>query len=378
MKIVIAPDSFKESVSASEAARAIRAGFMQIFPEAEYHLLPIADGGEGTIHALAEANNGRMEKISVTGPLGGRVEAKLAYSQDGKKGFIEMAEACGLHLVPVKERNPLHTTSYGVGELMLHAIGQGASELIIGVGGSSTNDGGMGMAAALGFQFFDKDGQELKGTGEDLLKVTSISGKNRDRRLESVKITVAADVENPLTGVDGAAYVYGPQKGLPKEILAELDAAMGRFYNIAGSCIGRDVKFIPGSGAGGGMGAGLLLFANARLQKGIDLVLDQLNMKEVCQNADFVISGEGRMDGQTIFGKAPAGVAKCAPPHTKVIAICGSVGEGAEILYEHGFDAVFPTLPDLMPMEDLLKQAYKNIERTSRNIAALLWKEGTR
>ncbi|MGE6378930.1 glycerate kinase [Peribacillus muralis] len=375
MKVVIAPDSFKESLPADEVARAIQAGFQSIFPQAEYHLLPIADGGEGTVKALVSAHKGRIESIFVTGPLGIPVEANIAFSNEGKTAFIEMAEACGLHLVPIDRRNPLHTTSFGVGELMLHALNQGAAELIIGVGGSSTNDGGVGMASALGYEFFDEQGKTVKGNGKDLFRITSLSDRNRDRRLDSVKITVAADVDNPLTGKNGATYIYGPQKGLPKEMLNEMDQAMGRFYQIAGSFMKADVSSLPGSGAGGGMGAGLLLFTGAQLKKGIDLVLEQLKVKEICQDADIVIVGEGKIDGQTIFGKAPAGVAKCAPRKAKVIAICGSVGEGSEALYNHGFTAIFPTIPAMLPIENILNGAFANIERTSRNVAALLRNE---
>ncbi|MFJ7752241.1 glycerate kinase [Peribacillus muralis] len=375
MKVVIAPDSFKESLPADEVAMAIQAGFQSIFPQAEYHLLPIADGGEGTVKALVSAHKGRIESIFVTGPLGIPVEAKIAFSNEGKTAFIEMAEACGLHLVPIDRRNPLHTTSFGVGELMLHALNQGAAELIIGVGGSSTNDGGVGMASALGYEFFDEQGKTVKGNGKDLFRITSMSDRNRDRRLDSVKITVAADVDNPLTGNNGATYIYGPQKGLPKEMLNEMDQAMGRFYQIAGSFMKVDVSSLPGSGAGGGMGAGLLLFTGAQLKKGIDLVLEQLKVKQICQDADIVIVGEGKIDGQTIFGKAPAGVAKCAPRKAKVIAICGSVGEGSEALYNHGFTAIFPTIPAMLPIENILSGAFANIERTSRNVAALLRNE---
>jgi glycerate 2-kinase len=372
MKVVIAPDSFKESLAADQVAKAIHSGFKAIFPEAEYHLLPIADGGEGTVQALTSAFSGKMETISVTGPLFEPVEAKIAFSEDGEKAFIEMAEACGLHLVPIEKRNPLQTTSYGVGEMMRFALDRGAKELIVGVGGSSTNDGGIGMATALGYQFFDGSGKELEGSGHDLFNAVSMTVVNRDKRLDSIKITVAADVENPLTGSNGATYVYGPQKGLPESLLARVDQALGRFFRMAGNYLGHDVSVIPGSGAGGGMGAGLLLFANAKLMKGIELVLEQLHVKEICQAADLVIVGEGRMDKQTQYGKAPVGVASCAPPNAKVIAICGSIGDGSEVLHQFGIDAIFPTIPALLPFDMIMDQAFANIERTARNIAALL------
>ncbi|QKE73923.1 glycerate kinase [Arthrobacter citreus] len=372
MKVVILPDSFKESLDAMNVAKAIHNGFQTVFPNAEYHLLPLADGGEGTVQALIASNGGTIETINVTGPLNEKVLAKIAFSKDHKTAFIEMAEACGLHLVPVEKRNPLQTTSFGVGELILHAIERGASELIIGVGGSSTNDGGIGMATALGYQFFDQNGEEVENNGEALLKVASISDRNKSPLLDKVNITIAADVINPLTGKNGATYIFGPQKGLLANQLAELDEAMGRFYQIAEQFLCKTVSEIPGSGAGGGMGAGLMLFANATIKKGIELVLEQLNVVEVCKDADIVIVGEGRMDGQTVFGKAPVGAAACAPPNAKVIAICGSIGNGIEELYKHGIDAIFPTIPAIMPIEDVMKNAFENVERTARNIAILL------
>lgn len=376
MKIVIAPDSFKESLAADQVAKAIQTGFMAIFPEADYHLLPIADGGEGTVQALSSACGGKMEYITVSGPLNEPVQAMIAFSTDGKKAFIEMAEACGLHLVPLNRRNPLQTTSYGVGELILYAINRGAVELIIGVGGSGTNDGGMGMASALGYQFFDENGEEVKGVGKDLFNTVSMSHVNRVKGLDDVKITIAADVENRLTGKNGATYVYGPQKGLPENLLFDVDQALARFYQMACCDLGQDVTDLPGSGAGGGMGAGLLLFANATIKKGIELILDQLNLKEICRDADIVIVGEGKIDGQTLYGKAPMGVASCAPPQAKVIAICGSVGADIDVLYKHGIDAIFPTIPAMQPIETIMSNAYTNIERTARNIASLLLKGG--
>jgi glycerate 2-kinase len=372
MKIVIAPDSFKESLPAELVAKAIHDGFIAFFPDAEYHLLPIADGGEGTIQSLASANQAVIKTVSVTGPLSEPVQAKIAFSSDGKRAYIEMAEACGLHLVSPEERNPLNTTTFGVGELILYAMDSGAIELVIGVGGSATNDGGIGMATALGYQFYNQEGVLVRGIGQDLFHIESMTGDHRDHRLDEVEITIAADVENPLTGSNGATYVYGPQKGLKKEMLEEADNALGSFYKKACSHFNKEVMTIPGSGAGGGIGAGLLLFTNAEIKKGIDLVLEELDVRNICKDADLVIVGEGRMDGQTLNGKAPLGVAACSPPSSKVIAICGSIGDGSENLYEHGIQAVFPTIPALLPAERIMNDAYNNIKRTARNIAALL------
>ncbi|PGL67460.1 glycerate kinase [Bacillus sp. AFS055030] len=372
MKVVILPDSFKESLDATNVANAIYNGFHSVFPNAEYHLLPLADGGEGTVQALIASNGGEVETINVIGPLNETVRAKIAFSKDNKTAFIEMAEACGLHLVPIEKRDPLQTTSFGVGELILYAIERGVSELIVGVGGSSTNDGGIGMAQALGYQFFDQNGREIKCNGEALLKVASMSDENKSPLLDKVKITIAADVVNPLIGRNGATYIFGTQKGLSVDQLAIVDEAMGNFYQITEHYLNKSVSEIPGSGAGGGMGAGLMLFANASIKKGIELVLEQLNVKEICKDADIVIVGEGRMDGQTIYGKAPVGAASCAPSNAKVIAICGSIGKGIEELYKHGIDAIFPTIPAILPIEDVMKNAFDNIERTARNIAVLI------
>lgn len=376
MKIIIAPDSFKESLSAEQVAKAIYLGFSSINPDAEYKLLPVADGGEGTIQALASANGGVIETITVKGPLGLPVEAKIAFSEDRSIAFIEMAEACGLHLVPSEYRNPLKTTSYGVGELIRYAIEKGVSEIIIGVGGSSTIDGGMGMANALGFQFFDQDGKALIGIGDDLFKVASISDQTVDKRIYNVNITIAADVENLLIGASGATYIYGQQKGLDPSKLADVDNVMDQFYDIAENFIGRSVKHISGSGAGGGIAAGLLLFCNALLKKGIDLVLEYLHIKEICQDADIIIVGEGKIDGQTLNGKAPIGVAHCAPQTATVIAICGGVGDGSELLYDNGIDAIFPTVPAIASKETVMSNAFSNVERTARNVAALIRRKG--
>lgn len=375
MKIVIAPDSFKESLTAEQAAKAIQSGFMSIFPDSDYYLLPIADGGEGTIQALASANGGIIEQRTVTGPLNQTVDANIAFSKDEKTAFIEMAEACGLHLVPLDQRDPLQTTTFGVGELIQYALDRGVDEIIIGVGGSSTNDGGTGMASALGYKFFDETGALVQGNGQGLSLITSLSTEHVDKRLGEVTITIAGDVVNRLTGPSGATYVFGPQKGLPEHLLKQVDQSMVTFYKLAEETLGRTVSDIPGSGAGGGIGAGLMLFAHGKFKKGIDLVLDQLNISKFCEDADIVIVGEGKMDEQTIYGKAPIGVARRVPENTKVIAICGSIGEGTEILYEHGIDAIFPTIPSLLPLETIMGSAYTNVERTARNVAALLKKE---
>ncbi|MBC1474343.1 glycerate kinase [Listeria grandensis] len=367
MKIVIAPDSYKESLTAQEVAEAIQTGFVTVFPDADYQLLPVGDGGEGTIAILAQASGGVTEDVRVTGPLGEMVTAKMAFSADRTRAFIEMAEACGLHLVPAEKRDPLAMSTAGVGELVLHALDAKVSEIVIGVGGSATHDGGIGMAAALGARFYNLRGENVTAIGANLSAISSVSLTNLDPRLSKTTIRIAADVENPLCGENGAATIFGPQKGLPQDRIPHIDNAMHGFYSI----FKQDVRDLPGSGAGGGMGAGLMLFAGAKFEPGIELVLRELRMKEVCADADIILVGEGRMDAQTVFGKAPIGVANCAPENATVIGICGSIGEGIDAVYSK-IDAVFPTIATAGSLEDILPKTRENIERTARNVAVLL------
>lgn len=375
MKIVIAPDSFKESLTSNDAAKAIQKGFQSGFPDADYYLCPIADGGEGTLDILSTRGHKIIEKVMVTGALFAPTEARILFSSDYKKSFIEMAEVCGLQKVAPKNRNVLQSTSYGVGELILYSLNKGATEITIGVGGTATNDGGIGMATALGYQFFNEKGTVLRGCTNDLFSITSFSIASKNKLLDHCEISIAADVSNPLFGPKGATRKYGYQKGLSMEKILNLDKAMEKFYEMAEHLLDKKVSDILGSGAGGGMGAGLLLFTNARMEKGIEFVTHQLNLEKLCQNADIVICGEGKMDGQTIYGKAPIGVAKCAPESSIVIAICGSVGSESEKLYSMGIDAIFPSLQELQPENEMFACASENVERTSRNIAMLLQKE---
>lgn len=367
MKIVIAPDSYKESLTAQEVAKAIQTGFATAFPDADYRLLPVGDGGEGTIPILAQASNGVMEEVQVTGPFGEPVTAKIAFSADRTRAFIEMAEACGLHLVPLEKRDPLAVSTAGVGELMRHALDIGVHEMIIGVGGSASHDGGIGMASALGAHFYNLRGEAVPALGGNLGDISSVSLLDMDARLAETTIRIAADVENPLCGANGAAAIFGPQKGLPNAKIASIDNAMRGFYSI----FKQDVRELPGSGAGGGMGAGLMLFAGAKFEPGIELVLRELRMREVCADADIIVVGEGRMDAQTIFGKAPIGVANCAPENATVIGICGSIGDGIDAVYSK-IDAVFPTIATAGTLAEILPKTRENIERTARNVAVLL------
>ncbi|WP_088839030.1 glycerate kinase [Listeria sp. ILCC792] len=366
MKVVIAPDSFKESLSAKEVAASIRAGFAQVFPHAEYVLLPVADGGEGTLAVLSDAYEAEVQELEVTGPLGGKRNVSYAFKEH--TAFIEMAEVCGLDLIPREMRNPLKVSTVGVGELIRHAINLGATEILVGVGGSASNDGGIGMAAGMGYRFLDAAGNEVAPIGENLARITQIDGTGVPKALENVKIRVISDVASPLCGDNGATAIFGPQKGLPQAEIARVDAMLADFYTRH---FGR-IPTEPGSGAGGGMGAGLAEFLSAELNAGIEFVLARLKMQEVCQDADLIIVGEGRMDGQTAQGKAPLGVAKCAPKNVPVIAICGSVTEDVSELYSKGITAVFPSIGRVASLAETLYDAAENIERTARNVAALV------
>jgi len=326
MKIVIAPDSFKESLSAFQAARAIEKGFRDVFPEAEYVLIPMADGGEGTVQSLVDATGGTVIEKRVTGPLGEPVDAFFGLLGDGKTAVIEMAAASGLHLVPNEKRNPLLTTTRGTGELIRAALDKGVEHLIIGVGGSATNDGGAGMIQALGGRLLDQKRQEIAPGGGHLSELAEIDLSSLDSRLKKVKIDVACDVDNPLTGPNGASAVFGPQKGATPEMVRQLDENLSRFADVVEQTLEKPIRHVPGAGAAGGLGAGLLAFLDAELKRGVEIVLEAVQFQERVKDASLVITGEGRIDGQTISGKTPIGVAKAAKQYgIPVIGIAGFV-----------------------------------------------------
>jgi glycerate 2-kinase len=371
MKVIIAPDSFKESLSALEVANAIEKGFRDIFPEAEYVKIPMADGGEGTVQSLVDATGGRIVKTEVTGPLGDRVKAFFGVLGDGKTAVIEMAAASGLHLVPSEKRNPLVTTTRGTGELILSALNEGAEHIIIGIGGSATNDGGAGMIQALGGRLLDRHGQEIGLGGGSLSELADIDLSGLDVRLKHVKIEVACDVDNPLTGPKGASAVFGPQKGATPEMVATLDKNLHHYADVIERVLGKQVKDIPGAGAAGGLGAGLLAFLEAELKRGVEIVLETVKFHERIQDASLVITGEGRIDGQTIFGKTPIGVAKAAKRYNiPVIAIAGSVSDDSDVVRSHGIDALYSIVPGIIPLEKALANAEYYVTKTARNIAA--------
>ncbi|MBB3868489.1 glycerate kinase [Parageobacillus toebii NBRC 107807] len=372
MKVIIAPDSFKESLSALEVANAIEKGFRHIFPEAEYVKIPMADGGEGTVQSLVDATGGRIVKTEVTGPLGDRVQAFFGMLGDGKTAVIEMAAASGLHLVPSEKRNPLVTTTRGTGELILAALDEGAEHIIIGIGGSATNDGGAGMIQALGGRLLDRHGKEIGPGGGSLSELADIDLSGLDQRLKCVKIEVACDVDNPLTGPKGASAVFGPQKGATPEMVATLDKNLHHYADVIERVLGKQVKDIPGAGAAGGLGAGLLAFLEAKLKRGVEIVLETVNFHERIQGASLVITGEGRIDRQTIFGKTPIGVAKAAKRYNiPVIAIAGSVSDDSDVVRSHGIDALYSIVPGIIPLEKALANARYYVTQTARNIAAV-------
>ena len=373
MKIVIAPDSFKESLTALEVANAIETGFKRIFPNAEYVKLPMADGGEGTVQSLVDATQGRLIETEVTAPLGNQVKSFFGLSGDGKTAIIEMAAASGLHLVPMDKRNPCQTTSFGTGELIKQALDLGVQHIILGIGGSATNDGGAGMLQALGLRLLDKNGQSIGFGGTALSNLAEIQMADLDPRLQHVQIEVACDVNNPLCGERGASAIFGPQKGATPEMVKELDAALAHFAEIAGRDCGKQIKEQPGAGAAGGMGGGLLLLPNVQLKAGVQIVLDNLKLADQVKDADLVITGEGRMDAQSILGKTPIGVARAAKQFNKpVIAIVGCLREDYEVVYEHGIDAVFPIIRNLGDLPIILKQGEQNLISTAHNVARLL------
>lgn len=373
-RIVIAPDSFKESMTAKQAAEEIAKGFRSVFHEpVELELIPMADGGEGTVQSLADALDGHIYKKMVTDPLGEPVEACYAISGDQSTAIIEMAEASGLELVPQEQRNPLITTTYGTGELIKDALDHGVEKVILGLGGSATNDGGAGVIEALGGVFYSQGCQRISRGGLELKHLNDIDLTNLDPRLDDVEIVVACDVDHPLLGPNGASAVFGPQKGANDQMVAELDDALRNYHEVIVKVTGRNVKDILGAGAAGGLGAGLLAFLNTTLKSGIDIVLHETNFYERAAGADLVITGEGKIDAQTIYGKTPIGVAKAAKRMgANVIAICGTLGEGYEEVYDHGIDAVFSILEKPENLAEALQHGPKYLQSLARNVAKVI------
>lgn len=376
MKIVIAPDSFKGNMTSLQVASAIEKGIRRVLPKARCVKIPMADGGEGLVQALVDATGGKFVRKKVTGPAGKQVNARYGLLSDGKTAVIEMAEASGLPLVSGREKNPLKTTTFGTGELIRHAMDRGASHIIIGIGGSATTDGGVGMAQALGVKFKNKRNTELKeyGAGGMLDKIAHIDMSGLHPGIRKTKITIASDVDNPLCGKRGAAHVFGPQKGASTAAMVKkLDENLKHFGKLIKQELKKDVMTIPGAGAAGGLGAGLVAFAGARMKSGIDLVVDATGLKQAIKGADLVITGEGRVDFQTAFGKTPSGVAKAARSHrVPVVAIGGGLADDARGVFEHGIHALESAAARDMSLEEAIALSKVHLanagERTIRMI----------
>jgi len=373
MKIVIAPDSFKESLTAEEVCKAIEKGMKRVFSDAEYHLVPVADGGEGTVQSLVDATNGQIIDLPVIGPLSETVNAFYGMLGDNSQtAVIEMAAASGLHHVAADLRDPKKTSSYGTGELIKAALDNGAEKIIIGLGGSATNDGGLGMLTALGASFTGKQGNPVESNGAGLKEIEKINIDYLDPRLKHCQILVACDVDNPLCGEHGATHVFGPQKGATKEDIVLLDDGLRHFASCVQTQLNINILDTPGAGAAGGMGAALIGFTQATLRPGIELVLEAVKLNEYMKGTDLVITGEGRIDSQTVHGKTPMGVATVAKKfNIPVVGIAGSLGQNHQAVYDCGIDAVFAAVPGAMTLTQAFTEASNNVSNVAENIAKL-------
>jgi len=385
MKILLAPNSFKESLTAWEVCLALEKGLRRVLPHATIYKVPMADGGSGTVEALVSATGGRLFKKRVTGPLGKKTMVNCGIlgiktkdyrkASKGKIAIIEMASASGLHLVPFTKRDPSITTTFGTGELIKACLNKGCQHIMIGVGDSATTDGGVGMAQALGIKFRDKFGKEIGWGGKNLIDIEYIDMKGLEKRLKNIKITILSDVKNPLCGPKGAAKIFSPQKGATPEMVLKLEKGLSRLAKIIKRDLGIDIKNRPGAGAAGGLGAALMAFLGAGLVSGVDLILELTHLRPYIKKADLVITGEGKLDRQTIYGKAPIGVAKLAKEYGRpVIGIAGTLGEGNELLYRHGFTSIFSIMEKPMPLVDAISKAEILLANTSERIIRLLAK----
>lgn len=376
MKIVIAVDSFKGCLSSSSIAKAVEEGIFNTLPECEVIKVPIADGGEGTVEALVDATQGKKITLPVHNPLMQPIHAGYGMTGDGRTAIIEMSATSGLDLIPLKPGNIMNTTTYGTGEMIADAIKRGCRNFIIGVGGSATNDAGTGMMQALGVRFTDDTGKEVEKGGKSLSAIRHIDTQNQLPELQDCTFHIATDVTNPFYGPQGAACIFGPQKGGDEEQIKILDRGMKHLAGLIFETTGKDISYLPGSGAGGGMGGGCVAFLQATISSGIELIMDYLRFDELIQGADLLITGEGRMDRQTLFGKVPVGIARAAASrHIPVIAITGQVDTTADkALREAGLSAIFPIHPAPISLEKAMQPdyAYRNIRRTVEQICYML------
>ena len=371
MKVTVAIDSLKGSLTSMEAGFAISEGITRVFPDAEVCVRPLADGGEGTVDALVKGMDGTYRSVTVTGPLGELVEATYGVIEESKTAIMEMSQAAGITLVPDEKRNPFYTTTYGVGEMIVDAIQYGCRRFIVGIGGSATNDGGVGMLQALGYQFLNAEGENIADGARGLKELKSISDEHVFPELAECEFRIACDVTNPLCGERGCSAVYGPQKGATPEMIEDMDEWLFEYAALACEKYPKANPAYPGTGAAGGLGFGFLTFTNAVLESGIKIVLEETNLKEYMKDADFVITGEGRLDGQTAMGKAPIGVAKLAKELEKpVLAFSGAVTKDAKACNEHGIDAFFPILRSVVTLEEAMdsENARENLSDTVEQV----------
>ena len=372
LRIVIAPQAFKQSISARAAAIAIQNGVRRAVPEAETVLIPVADGGDGTLAALIDTTGGRYFTTQVTGPLGDAIPAQWGVMGDGETAVIEMALASGLALIPDHRRDPRTATTYGTGQLMAAALDAGYTRIIVGLGGSATNDGGTGMASALGTRFLDAAGDVLPPGGAALANLDSIDTSGLHPGLAGATIIGATDVTNPLCGESGASAIFGPQKGANPEMVRELDGCLANLAHVIKSELSIEVLHTPGSGAAGGLGAGLIAFANCELRSGIDMVCDALDFDRHAATADLVITGEGRADRSTAFDKAPVGIARRSSAFgVPTLLLAGSLGEGYDALYQHGIDAIIPIAEEPATLEASLQNGAELLERAAERALRL-------
>tara|TARA_R110002111_G_scaffold1911_2_gene12954 strand:+ start:1033 stop:2181 length:1149 start_codon:yes stop_codon:yes gene_type:complete len=371
MKLVIAPDSFKESLSASAVAQAIASGWLRVYPDAEVLCCPMADGGEGTVDAVLAVTAGERRECTVAGPLGAPVQAHWGWLPD-QQAMIEMAAASGLHLVPVAERDVRLASSYGTGELIRAALDAGARRIVLGLGGSATNDAGAGLLEALGVRFLGADGNELAPGGAALARLQHIDLTGLDTRLAQVEVMVAADVDNPLCGPKGASAIFGPQKGATPLQVAQLDRALAHFADVMAATLGDDVRYHPGVGAAGGLGFAAKAVLKAQFRPGVELVAELCGLAQMLRDADLVITGEGRLDGQSLHGKTPVGVARLArSAGVPVIALAGSLGEGYQRLYAEGIGAAFSLAPGPLTLEQAMQDAGAQLTARAADLARL-------
>ncbi len=375
MKTVIAIDSFKGSLSSLQAGNAVKEAILRLQTDAVVSVKPLADGGEGTVDALSSGFDSEIIELTVKGPLLNPVSAKYCILKDTNTAIIEMAAASGITLITTEERNPLNTTTYGVGELIKDAISRGVRRFIVGIGGSATNDGGTGMLTALGYEFLDSEGKPISLDGKGLSELSSINTSKVVPELNDCYFRVACDVTNPLCGETGCSAVYGPQKGATPEIIADMDLWLSRYAEISKTVSDKADKNYPGAGAAGGLGFAFISFTNARLESGINIIIQETKLEDEMRDADIVVTGEGRLDSQTAMGKAPIGVAKLAKKYgKKVIAFSGCVTDDAEVCNEHGIDAFFPVLRGVTTLEEALdtNNAYNNLKATAYQVFRLI------